>query len=74
MSLMSRPIVKLLEESILMILAVRSHMVCGQLIVYTNQSQVANVVFTRGLAKCLAGTNVNADAIHPGYILSYLHA
>lgn len=32
------------------------------------QSKLANIVFTRGLAKRLEGTNVTANALHPGAI------
>jgi NAD(P)-dependent dehydrogenase (short-subunit alcohol dehydrogenase family) len=34
------------------------------------QSKLANVLFTRGLARRLAGTNVTANAVHPGPVSS----
>ena len=32
------------------------------------QSKLANVLFTRFLAKCLEGTNVTVNALHPGFV------
>ena len=32
------------------------------------QAKLANILFTRGLAKCLRGTNVTTNALHPGGI------
>ncbi len=32
------------------------------------QSKLANILFTRALAKCLEGTNVTVNALHPGSV------
>ena len=36
------------------------------------QSKIANILFTRGLSKRLEGTNVTANALHPGAIFTGL--
>lgn len=33
-----------------------------------NQSKLANILFTRELAKRLRGTNVTVNAVHPGIV------